>query len=124
MRVIMSTVYQIDVQSADGDVKYAQAYGDLDTINYIAKKVVTAIEGAAGNIELLLAEVDAIGGQPVREVIDVIANAKVVSTVLKGELTSERKAAKTAPAEEKDDDHGALEPTTNDETYRQPLDEV
>ena len=107
---------------------YAHAFGDLDTIAYVGKKAAAAIEGVQGNITLTLNEVDAIGGQAVREVVAVTANAKVVATVLKGELTSERKAAKSAPAEApaEDDGRGELDPSilaadiqtdTNDSQY-------
>lgn len=126
------SVYQIDVQAADGYRKFAQAFGDLDTINYIAKKAVKEIEGLAGNLVLNLVEVDAIGGQPVREVVALVANAKVVATVLKGELTSERKAARTFTAsngstvevgdrredESTDEDDEIDQPVSDDETAR------
>lgn len=95
--------YHIEIlQPNDGfepDVHFAHAFGDLDTISYVAKKASAAIADVPGNIVLTLNEVDRIGGQAIREVVSVTANAKVVATVLKGELTSERKAAKSAPAE-------------------------
>lgn len=95
--------YHIEIlQPNDGfkpNVHYAHAFGDLDTIAYVGKKAIAAIEGVQGNIVLILNEVDSIGGQAIREVVAVTANAKVVATVLKGELTTERKAAKSAPAE-------------------------
>ena len=95
--------YHIEIlQPNDGfkpNVHYAHAFGDLDTIAYVGKKAIAAIEGVQGNIVLILNEVDSIGGQAIREVVGVTANAKVVATVLKGELTTERKAAKSAPAE-------------------------
>lgn len=78
---------------------YAHAFGDLDTIAYVAKKAGAAIADVKGNITLALNEVDAIGGQATREVVGVTANAKVVATVLRGELTAERRAAKSAPDE-------------------------
>lgn len=98
----MKTYHIEIVQQNDGfspNTHYAHAFGDLDTISYVAKKAGAAIEDVQGNLTLVLNEVDSIGGQSIREVVQVTANAKVVATVLKGELTSERKAAKSALAE-------------------------
>lgn len=128
------TTYQIQIFRNTDDPyvrneQYAHAFGDLETIAYIAKKASAAIADVPGNITLALNETDAIGGQAVREVVAVTANAKVVATVLKGELTSERKAAKSAPVEPEpntadsdehraDDDPDLLpEPTDNDTQY-------
>lgn len=100
----MTKTYHIEIVKQNDGVKpnthYAHAFGDLDTVNYVAKKAIKELEGVAGNITLNLNEVDAIGGNVTREVVALAANAKVVTTVLKGELISERKAAKSEPAED------------------------
>jgi hypothetical protein len=101
----MTTIYHIDIESvsgdeiSDGNRSLASAFGDLDTISYIAKKAVKEIEGADGSFSLTLDEVNGFGGTAVRKVVALTADADVVVTVLKGKLTSERKAGKTAAEE-------------------------
>lgn len=121
----MSKTYHIEIVKLNDGVKpnthYAHAFGDLDTVNYVAKKAIKELEGVAGNITLNLNEVDAIGGNVTREVVALAANAKVVTTVLKGELTSERKAAKSEPADS--DDENATEHKNGTDAPDAPVDE-
>jgi hypothetical protein len=104
----MTTIYHIDIESVSGDDELsdanrhrqlASAFGDLDTMSYIAKKAVKEIEGADGSFSLVLDEVNGFGGTTIRKVVALTADADVVVTVLKGKLTSERKAGKTAAEE-------------------------
>jgi hypothetical protein len=101
----MTTIYHIDIESAGEDSfgtgrSLASAFGDLETMAYIAKKAVKEIEGKEGTFVLDLAEVNGFGGTTIRNVVSLTADADVVVTVLKGKLTSERKAGKTAAAAE------------------------
>ena len=97
------TNYHIEIESVPSSgtpgKKIASAFGDLEIVSYIGRKAVKELDGKTGTFSLTLNRVDGIGGNVVSEVVSLTAGAKVVTTVLKTELTSERKNGRAeAPA--------------------------
>jgi hypothetical protein len=92
--------YQITVSSKDGEL-LAQAYGDVETMAYHAKKV-----GFAKDVDYTasITEHDKIGSEATRSIVSITADGELVSLWVKRKLTGERKLlavpAATDPATE------------------------
>ena len=93
-------IYHLDVTDAsDGGEVIANAYGNIAVVSYVArdaeKKVRELNDGAAS---VTLVEVQKIGGEPLRTIVTLTADAETVALVLKKRLSSERKAGSATSA--------------------------
>jgi hypothetical protein len=84
------TTYHISVNGRDET--YADAHGDLDTINYIGKRVAKVIEGVGDDVTVKLVETSGIGGVELRSVLSITADGETAAVMLQRKLRSERKA--------------------------------
>lgn len=98
-------IYRIDITPApstenDGH-PIANAFGSLAVINYVAKDALKgALKDFEGAVSLALVEVEHIGGNVVRTVTELTADADTVRYVLERGLRAEKKAGsvESAPA--------------------------
>ena len=90
-----SKVYHLDVSYTDGDKgePIANAYGDLDIINYVAGRAEKALKGVTEDVAVTLVEVDYISGPAGRKVLGVVADGDSVAGFLRKRIRNERKAS-------------------------------
>jgi hypothetical protein len=92
-----SKAYSIEITGDEGNLTIA--FGDLDTMAYLARRAEKTMAEAKEGTEfsLNLSEVEHIGGSPVRSLAALKGDADVITYVLRKKLAGERKASE-APA--------------------------
>jgi hypothetical protein len=92
--------YHLSVEdiTKDGNAVYvASAYGDLDTMAYVARKANKTMEATeGGQFSVNLVEVENILGDEVRTIVETRGDAEVCAYVLNKRIRSERVPATSA----------------------------
>lgn len=81
-------MYQIQVSSVESGEALAQAYGDVDTMAYVGRKLGL---GEDKEYRIEVTEHEKIGGEPTRSLVSLTADGEIVALMLKKKLTAERK---------------------------------
>jgi hypothetical protein len=96
MKTYHLSVNGITEQGTEG-AYLASAYGDLDTMAYVARKANKAMEGIeGGQFSVNLVEVENILGDETRTIVETRGDAEVCAYVLNKRIRSERTPATTA----------------------------
>jgi len=94
-----SKVYHLNIESADENGNLgtlANAYGDLDIINYVAGKAAKALKGVTEDVAVTLVESLHVGGPAGRKVLSVTADGDSVADLLRKRIKNERRADQSA----------------------------
>jgi hypothetical protein len=86
----MTKIYLLEANTANDVYSLAYAYGDLDTMAYLARKLRAELEDAQYTVTL--AEVETVKGAATRTVAAVTGDGDTVGYVLSKRLKAERAA--------------------------------
>lgn len=91
-------MYQIQVTAVENGEALAQAYGDIETIAYHARKLSL---GDEKEYRIEVTKHEQIGGEPTGSLVSLTADGEIVSLMLRKKLAAERKRL-NVPAETPD----------------------